>query len=73
MQAGDDLTMPSSVIKRYEYDAGKKALRIWFVSGAIYDYEQVPAAAFESFRNASSRGRYLNLHIKGKFAYRKLC
>jgi hypothetical protein len=65
--------MPSSVIKRYEYSAAKKVLRIWFVSGAIYEYERVPATVFNSFRTASSRGRFLHLHIKGKFAYCKLC
>lgn len=65
--------MPSSVIKRFEYSAAKKVLRIWFLSGAVYDYEEVPAAAFESFRTARSGGRYLNLHIKGKFRYRRLC
>lgn len=47
-------------------------LRIWFRSGALYQYNGVPEDVFEAFRNASSRGRYLNLHIKGKYEYKRM-
>ncbi|PZF71233.1 KTSC domain-containing protein [Taibaiella soli] len=64
--------MPSSVIARMEYDQAKEILRIIFLSGNIYEYLAVPQAEYDAMRAATSKGTYLNVHIKGKYRYRKV-
>jgi hypothetical protein len=64
--------MPSSVIKHFRYDATKLILRVLFVSGIRYDYINVPKAIFDQMRNASSKGKFLNDKIKGKYSYIKI-
>jgi hypothetical protein len=38
--------MPSTVIAEMEYDKIKKTLRIIFVSGNMYDHQEVPEDIF---------------------------
>ncbi|MEO5684871.1 MAG: KTSC domain-containing protein [Chitinophagaceae bacterium] len=64
--------MPSSVIKRYEYTVTASSLRIWYLSGAIYDYQDVPPKVFNEFKNALSKGSYLNRCIKGRYGFKKV-
>ncbi|MFD2576310.1 KTSC domain-containing protein [Haoranjiania flava] len=64
--------MPSTVIKSYHYNAEKETLTIVYVSGSVYKYLKVPAAVFQDFKNAFSKGKYLNQYIKPNFAYEKL-
>jgi hypothetical protein len=64
--------MPSSVIDTMIYDEASSKLRIVFVSGAIYEYKKVPAVVFTAMKNASSKGTYLNRHIKGKYSFKKI-
>jgi hypothetical protein len=64
--------MPSTVIADIRYDAEHKKLRIEFVSGMVYEYLDVPAETAHSLKTAGSKGSYLNRHIKGHFAYRRL-
>jgi hypothetical protein len=47
-------------------------LRITFVSGRIYVYEDVPIDAFEALMSASSRGAHFNKHIRGAYEYREV-
>lgn len=63
--------MPSSVIRKYEYKPELEVLRIIYVSGAVYDYLDVPQEVFDDFRAAFSKGTYLNKFIKPKFRYEK--
>jgi hypothetical protein len=64
--------MPSSVVAGISYQAETGTLRVWFVSGSIYDYKEVPAAVAEALKASSSKGRYLNLQVKGKYDYEKI-
>jgi hypothetical protein len=64
--------MPSSVIHHYHYNAAANRLRIHFVSGITYDYKGIPKDLYENFRNASSKGKFLNKEIKGKYAFEKV-
>lgn len=64
--------MPSTVIADIKYDAARKSLRIEFVSGTVYEYLDVPEETVHSLKTAGSKGSYLNRHIKGHFAYRKI-
>lgn len=62
-------TMPSSVIRAYYYDALHAVLRIVFVSGAVYDYQAVPASVYEAMRKAISKGTFFNNRIRDKFTF----
>lgn len=63
--------MPSSVIRKYFYKPELEILRIIYVSGAVYDYLDVPQEVFDEFRAAFSKGTYLNKIIKPKYRYEK--
>ncbi len=64
--------MPSSVISKIQYDTDSSTLRVIFVSGSIYDYLNVPEKIFNAMKRAASKGTYLNLNIKGHYAFRKI-
>lgn len=63
--------MPSTVIKKYDYNPETQTLTIEYVSGLIYDYLNVPQMVYDEFRGSFSKGTFLNRHIKGKFEYVK--
>ena len=64
--------MPSSVIHHFIYDQAKSRLRVFFLSGITYDYMNVPRELYEKLRNALSKGKFLNKHIKGKYPFEKV-
>jgi KTSC domain len=64
--------MPSSVILRFRYDISSHTLRVWFVSGIAYDYKKIPEAVYNKLITASSKGKFLNEEIKGKYSYEKV-
>lgn len=64
--------MPSSVIKHFNYETASKSLTITFVSGFIYQYQNVSPKTFNLFKAATSKGRYFNYHIKDKYKFLKL-
>ena len=64
--------MPSSVVNSYIYFPETEVLRIIYQSGAVYDYLKVPFSISEKFREARSKGRFLNSVIKRKFKYIKV-
>ena len=47
-------------------------LTIVYVSGAVYNYLDVPQEVFDDFRAAFSKGVYLNRNIKPFFKYKKV-
>ena len=64
--------MPSSVIRKYFYKPELQILTIVYVSGAVYNYLDVPKEVFDDFRAAFSKGNYLNKKIKPFFKYKKV-
>ena len=64
--------MPFTVISWMTYDASTQILRVHFVSGLVYDYRDVPAHVYSEMRAASSKGSYLNQHIKGHYPFKKV-
>ncbi|WP_353811739.1 KTSC domain-containing protein [Mesorhizobium sp.] len=64
--------MPSTLIRRTEYDPDKRILSVWLVtSGKRYEFEDVPPETFAAFRSAFAKGRYFNSHIRNQFRYRR--
>ncbi len=64
--------MPSSVVYRMEYNAATATLRIFFVSGMVYDYKNVPENVYSAMRSSGSKGTFLNKNIKGKYQFEKV-
>ena len=64
--------MPSSVVAAIRYDGKANKLRIIFQSGSIYDYLKVPAKIFNEMKTASSKGEFLNKHIKPNYEFEKI-
>ena len=63
----------SSSIDAVGYDSTRERLIVRFLgSGNTYVYLGVDAATFEELLSAPSKGRYLNMHIKGAYRYRRL-
>ncbi|WP_352808393.1 KTSC domain-containing protein [Mesorhizobium sp. M0909] len=57
--------MPSTSIRKTEYDPDRRILSVWFVaSGKRYEFEGVPPETFAAFRAAFAKGRYFNDHIR---------
>lgn len=61
--------MPSSVIRRFDYDPGRQELDVEFTTGRRYRYFRVPPAEAEAFRAAFSKGRYFNAHIRDAYEF----
>lgn len=64
--------MPSSVVAHMRYDPATATLRIVYVSGMVYDYKKVPGKVYEAMQKATSKGKYLNRYIKGKYDFEKV-
>ena len=63
-------TVSSTNISSIGYENG--ILEIRFRNGGTYQYYGVPESVYHSLMNASSKGRYLERYIKGKYRYRKV-
>jgi lysyl-tRNA synthetase class 2 len=61
--------MPSTVIRRFDYDPDAQALDVLFTTGRLYRYQDVPQAVVDEFRAAFSKGRYFNAHIRDAYDY----
>lgn len=64
--------MPSSVIRRFSYDEADRRLRVTFVSGAVYDYDDVPPEVVEGWDAASSKGQFFGACIRDHYPYRRV-
>jgi len=61
--------MPSTAIRAFSYDETNRDLTITFVSGRRYVYEGVPAAVYDAFKDASSRGGFFNHQIRDHYRF----
>lgn len=62
----------SSTLTTVAYDRTRELLQLRFNSHALYRYFDVPAAVYEGLLHASSKGRYFNQAIRGKFSYSRI-
>lgn len=62
----------SSLIQRAIYDAARQTLAVTFTTGRIYLYFDVPPDVHAEFAAAESQGRYFNLRIRDRYAFREL-
>lgn len=62
----------SEAIEKFAYDLGTRRLVIFFKSGGVYEYQEVPRAVFEGFRAAPSKGEFFQSAIRIQFASQRL-
>ena len=55
----------SRTIYSIGFDKQSSTLQIRFWSGFTYQYFGVPVSVYESFKLATSKGRFYNQHIRG--------
>ena len=66
------MSMPSTVIRRFDYRPETRELEITFVTGRRYLYSEVPETTVRCFREAFSKGTYFNRYIRDHFPCREL-
>jgi hypothetical protein len=64
--------MPSSVIRFFRYAPDTRELKVTFISGRLYVYEDVPPEVAAAFRNARSKGTFFNHEIRDRYVYRDI-
>lgn len=64
--------MPSTAIRRYDYDPGHHRLEIEFVSGRRYRYADVPPAIADAMARAALKGGFFNRRIRDRYAFERL-
>lgn len=64
--------MPSSVIRFFRYGPDTRELKVTFVSGRLYVYENVPPEVAAAFRNARSKGTFFNHEIRDRYVFRDI-
>ncbi len=65
-------SVASSNIASIGYDAGPETLEVEFLTGAIYQYYNVPQNMYDQLMQAGSKGRFLNTYIKNAYAYSRV-
>ena len=64
--------MPSSVISSFTYQPERRRLVVTFVTGRVYEYDDVPANVATNFRASFSKGVYFNSHIRDHYKCREI-
>ena len=64
--------MPSSVIRRFDYDEPRRRLRVTFTSGDVYDYVGVPPEVEAAFRAAFSKARFFAASLRDRYAFERV-
>ena len=59
------IRVSSSVIRAVGYDGS--TLTVEFRSGCTYDHPHVPYSVYAGLMSASSKGRYYNRNIRGRY------
>ncbi len=65
-------SVASSNISSIGYDAGTDTLEVEFLSGAIYQYYNIPQNMYDQLMQAGSKGRFLNTYIKNAYPYSRV-
>ena len=62
----------SSNVASVGYDVSSSTLEVEFLSGAVYQYFNVPEFEWQSLMQASSHGTYLSANIRERYQYIRL-
>nr|VFJ65742.1 MAG: KTSC domain-containing protein [Candidatus Kentron sp. DK] len=61
------ISVSSSAISAIGYDPTSRRMKIRFQRGSTYDFCSVPQSVFDEFISSSSKGRYYDSRIRGKY------
>lgn len=64
--------MQSTAISHLAYDTMKRELKVTFVTGRRYVYDNVPSDVFDMFRIAPSRGAFFNHEIRDTYDFHEI-
>jgi hypothetical protein len=64
--------MPSTVIRRFDYQPERRELEVTFITGRRYLYLDVSEQAVDEFRAASSKGAHFNRYIRDRYPFCEL-
>lgn len=62
----------SRSIRSIGYDPETRTLEVEFNNDGLYKYFEVPDAVYTALLRASSKGAYMNDHVKDRFNHRKI-
>lgn len=68
--AGDDFR--STLLAAFVYEPRMQTLEVRFRSGSVYRYLCVPPEVVEQLRSSSSKGRFFNNAIRGRYPFRRV-
>ena len=66
------IPVSSTNISSIGYDPQSATLEVEFTTGNVYQYFNVPEHLHQQFLNSSSRGQFLNEHIRYNYRYQKV-
>jgi hypothetical protein len=64
--------MPSTLIRAFSHDPETAILEVTFVSGAVYQYYDVPDDVAQNMREAFAKGEFFNQHIRGRYRFARI-
>jgi hypothetical protein len=65
--------LESKMLSAVAYEDSRQILYLRFRStGDVYRYFEFPAAAYQAFLSADSRGRFFRSHIRDHFRYERM-
>ncbi|MEC4982839.1 MAG: KTSC domain-containing protein [Oscillatoria sp. PMC 1068.18] len=62
----------SSMAAAIAYSEVDKKLQVEFLSGSVYQYDNVEAEIWQELRNSDSTGKYYNSKIKGNYSCQRI-
>jgi KTSC domain-containing protein len=62
----------STAIRTEGYDQLSQVLELEYTNGAIYQYFPVPPEIYQEFKDAESKGTFVNRHIKPNYQCREI-
>ena len=67
------LTLESKMLSAVAYDGSKQLLYLRFRNtGDVYRFFEFPAADYQAFLRAESKGRFFRSHIRDHFRYERM-
>jgi len=61
--------MPSTVIRSFHYDPGRRELHVQFHSGNRYTYREVPPEIYVRMKASFAKGEFFNDNVRNRFPF----
>jgi hypothetical protein len=64
--------MTSKAIADIKYDPAEELLTVFFVSGRVFEYVDVPSEVAASFQSAFSKAAFFDCYVSERYDFREL-